>query len=459
MLIHGFLYDPTFVNTATIFDPIFKVGGTCVLSQRALSYFVSPQEIEDPRTARATNLTTIMSGQPRLVIDQTLFATFLTDVSTTWTGSDRQALFAIIDQLCFAYSAHASTQQVELALSAWTQYLPNSFVYSTTTSSAMAYKSPSAETLTCPDYVSFTFVASTTTQYELRIWLSNSLFITSYPLSTIRSVIPPLPLSELYTVNLNTTANIYQTALQSAGEGQQDLQNALQSGLYTGYASHLVTFMDGNGNTAPVQFNLLYNGATPGSIAIRTAIRTLLNNSGVGTSTGWRALAPSLFVTELFYLVPLWDHTTSLILNTIYPNIVALQSAITDVTTVFSDIPSGYITANVNIMTVPYDNLTVLAIPDTENDNARVSLAFEHPTYQDVPTTDAAFSTMTTLTQQFATLLIDALSVAYGNASTNTGLVTYTPPNDNRTYVTFNVGDVAYYVITKTSYLARLNPS
>ena len=98
--------------------------------------------------------------------------------------------------------------------------------------------------------------------------------------------------------------------------------------------------------------------------------------------------------------------------------------------------------------------MTILAVPDTGNDPTRMVLANEHPTYRDVATTDMAFVSMTTATQQFATLLGAALSVASGNTLLNPLLSMYTPPSDNRTYVTFSVLDVEYYVMTKTSYLA-----
>lgn len=453
MLIHAFLYDPTFVNSGTVFDPVFKTGGLGVLSQHGLSYFVNAQEVVDPRPVRANNLNVIMTGRPRLVIDQAHFPALLADMSTKWNAADQAALFAIIDQLCFAYDQNATRNQVELGLAPWPQYLANSYVYSTTRTTATAYLIGSQAPLTCPNYISFIFVSNLGDQYELRVWLSNALFMQDYPLSMVREVIPPLPLAELYSATINSTANVFQTALEAAGESQQRLEAAIQSGLYTGYVPYLVPFIDGNGNTVRVQFNILYNGAVPGAIAIRTAIRNLLISSGVGTTAGWQALAPSLFITALFYLLPLWDQTTSLINSVIYPNIAQVQKAIDNAVGVMYDIPAGYVTANLALMTAIYDNLTVMGIPDPVNGPTRISLLAEHPTYQDVATTSVNFTTMATLTKQFVVLLNDALAVASGAMSANQGLITYRPPNDNRTYVTFSVGSVEYYVMTKTTYL------
>ena len=457
MIIHAFLYDQDFLNTASLLDPIFKTGGVCVPSQHALSYFVNPEEIVDPRGGRSGSLNATFLNKARLILDPNLYASVLTDINNLWTLTEKQNLFAIIDQLCFAYAANATTAEVELGLAPWSQYLANSFVLSTTHSSATVYEVlGNTATIVCPDYVTFTFVITNGTQYQFRLWLNNALFMADYPLSTIRQVIPPLPPAELYTVNVLQTASVFAVALQAAGESQTIIQPALQSGLYTGYQAVLVPFMDARGDTVQVQFNLLYNGAVPGAIAVRTAIREYLLGSGVGTSNGWKALAPSLFITQLFYLLPLWDNTTSLIVANIYPNITPTQKAITDANTILFDLPTGFVTANLDIMSVTYDNLTVMAVPDTENSTSRVSLLGEHPTYQDVPTTSINYESMTPTTQQFAALMNAALAVAAGVPNTNAALTAYTPPSDTRHYITFSAGDVEYWVITQASYLTLL---
>lgn len=459
MIIHTFLYDSSFLNTSSILDPVLKTGGVCVLSSQALSYFVTPQELVDERPSRATNLNTTMPGKARLIVDQEQFASFLTDTVNTWTSTERDNLFAIIDQLCFSYNVNATHDQIELALSVWPQYLASSYVYSNTKTSANVYGS-STISITCPDYVSFTFVTSNGTNYQLRVWLNNTIFFNNYPLSKIRVIVPPLPLSTLYTSSIvNSTDNIFTTIQSSATTNQQTLQSYIQSGQYSNYITYNVTFVDGNNDAVQVLFNILYNGTVPSAIAIRTAIRTFILGSGVGTLSGWQSIAPSLFVTELFYLLPLWDQITTLVNTTIYPNITPVQKAISNADTILYDQTAGFISANLDIITSFYNNQTVLAIPDPGNDPTRLSLAVEHPTYRDLPTNDINFITLVPKTQQFATLLGAALVVASGLTSTNTALSTYTPPNDNRSYVTFSVGDVQYYVMMKTSYLALINAS
>lgn len=457
-MIHTFLYDQSFLNTASVLDPILKTGGICVLSSQSLSYFVSPLEFPDERPVRANNLNTTMPGRPRLIADNTEYPSFFSDTVNLWTATERENLFAIIDQLCFAFNKNATSDQVELALSAWPQYVPSTYVYSNTHTAALVYNNIVPPAITCPDYVTFSFIIANGTEYQIRVWLNNALFYADYPLSTIRAVIPPLPLTDLYTLSITSSvANVFATAKAAATTNQQMLQGYIQSGQYSGYVAYNVTFVDGSGDSTQVQFNLLYNGCIPGAIAIRTAIREFLLNSGVGTEAGWRAIAPSLFVTELFYLLPMFDQTTNLINSIIYPNITPIQKTLSDAALVLFDIPSGFITSNLDIIATFYDNLTVLAVPDPGNDPLRLSLAAEHPTYQDVATTSLSFATMTSLTQQFSALLGAALSVAVGNASTNNALSPYTPPNDTRNYITFSVGDVEYYVMTKTSYLALVH--
>lgn len=465
-IVHGFLYDSAFLNVGSGIDPVRKNGGMCVLSSQALSYFVNPQEFTDPRTARATNLNALFSTKSRLIVDQSEFSSFLSDTQTIWTTTERDNLFAIIDQLCFAYNSSATSAQIELALATWPQYLTSSFVYSTTHTVSTVYDTTPATAITCPDYVTFFFVIANGTQYQLRIWLNNALFYADYPLSTISVVVPPLPLSELYTLSITSaTDNVFNTARISSSTSQQSLQSYIQSGQYSGYYAQNVVFVDGSGNSAAVEFNLLYNGCVPGAIAVRTAIRNLIiatiagtdTVAGVGTLAGWKALIPSMFVTEVFYLVPMWDATTSLINVIIYPNIVSIAKVFTDIEKALYDLQVGYITANLDIMTAYYNSMTVLAVPDAANDPTRLSLIGEHSTYQDVATTNPAFASMTISTQQFSSLLGSALSAAFGNAVVNSLLSTYTPPNDTRSYITFTVADVIYYVMTKASYLSLVN--
>lgn len=454
-LIHTFLYDADFINTASITDPVLKAGGVCVLSPRGLSYFVNPQEITDPRTSRSASLNTTLTKQPQLVVDQTEFPQFLTDVQNTWSLTERENLFAIIDQLLFAYNANATPATIELALTAYPQYLPNSYVLSNTVTATTNYGTTTPANITVPDYVTFTFVIANGTQYEFQIWANNTVFLTNYPLSTVAVVVPPLSFEQLYSTNLvSGIASIFTTAAQTSALSQQTLQSYIQSGEYSGFVAQNVTFVDANNDSVQVQFNLLYNGAVPGAIAIRTAIRNLLVNSGTGTSAGWQARAPSLFVTQLWYLLPLWENKTSQVASFVYPNIVPLSVLNNDATKILYDVSSGFVTSNIDVLTAYYNNLTLAAVPDSENAPTRLSLAAEHPTYQDVAPTDVNFNYMAQTTQQFASLLGAALSAAAGNVTTNVNLTTYTPSGDNRTYITFSVNDVEYYVITQASYLA-----
>lgn len=466
MMIYAFLYDSAFLNNTSAIDSVRKTGGIGVLSSTALSYFVTPQEFVDPRPHRASNLNLPFSTKAHLILDQAQYATVLSQIQSTWTLTEQENLFAIIDQLFFAYAVNASIPSVELSLAQWPQFLANSLVISTTNSTAPVYDTTPGATIICPDCVTFTFVTANSTQYEFQIWLNNTLFTTQYPLSTIAVVVPPVPLAELYTLNVTTsTDNILSTALVSSATNQQTLQSYIQSAQYSGYVAQTVLFYDANGNTAAVEFNLLYNGAAPGSIAIRTAIRNLIEAAIAGTSQiapignliGWQALLPSLFVTEVFYLLPMWDVTTSLVNSIIYPNITSIQQALTDAELALYDVSAGFITSNLSLLSVFYNDMTVLAIPDAGNNPNRFALLAEHPTYQNVATTNPAFATMTTETKQFAAFLGAALSYAAGNTNTNIALSTYTPPNDTRMYITFTVSDVVYYVMTKTVYLDLVN--
>lgn len=457
-IIHTFFYDPNFVNNSSIIDPVLKTGGVCFPSPKGLSYFVTPQEFTDQRLSRGVSLNVPLTSIPKLIVDQSEFPQFLTDISTIWSVTEKANFFSIVDQLLFAYNANATAAQVELDLAQWSQYVANSFVLSNTKTQATVYITPN-QTITVPDFITFSFKIANGTQYEIRVWANNSVFLEQYPLSTIAVVVPPLPLAQLYTLDLvSGIGNIFQTALATSTLSQQTLQNYIQSGEYSGFVAQDVTFIDANSNTTIVQFNILYNGAVPGVIEIRTAIRALIAGSGVGTQAGWQLRAPSLYVTQLWYLIPLWENKTSQVASYVYPNIVSIQQLINDAIRTLYDQTSGFVTANLDVVTSFYDNLTIAAVPDPGNSPTRMSLAAEHPTYQDVTSTNPNFNYMTAITKSFATLLAAALSVASGNVNTNSSLTPYTATGDNRTYISFSAGDVEYYVITEASYTALVTP-
>lgn len=453
MIIHGFLYDPAFVNQGSLLQSVLKTGGICVPSPLSLSYFVVPEEIVDPRTTRANNLNLTFTTKSRLILDQSQYPSVISDVQAIWTTTEQDNLFAIIDQLCFAYNSNNSPAQIALSLSTWPQYVPNSYVLSTTVTTTTAYVALGPTAIICPDYVTFTFAIGNGTQYQFRIWLNNTLFLAGYPLSTVSLVVPPLPVAQLYTLAIvNGVGGIITTADASSQTSQSALQTAIASGEYTGYLAQNVVFVDTQGNIANLQFNILYKGALPGVIAVRTAIRTFLLNSGVGTPAGWQSKAPALFVTQLFYLLPMWENSTALISSVVYPNVISVTKAQSDATTALFDIQAPFVTANLCLLSAFYNNLTVLGVPDPGNASTRLLLSAEHPTYQDVATTAPAFNYMTPITQAFATLLNQALSVAAGNPSTNVALAAYTPAGDRRSYVAFNAGDVQYYLMTQLTY-------
>lgn len=454
-IIQGFLYDFDFVNNTSITSPVLEPGSIGVLSLYGISYFANPQEIIDPRTSRGTNLNATFNHPARVIIDETIFPSFISDMSAVWDLADRQNLFALLDYLFFAYNSNNTPLEIEQYLGEnIPQYIANSYVLSNSISTATIYTSTPTVEISVPNYITFEYKTISGSQYTLKIFADCNTFTSQYPYSTIAVVVPPLPIQELYTLDIvNGNANIFSTSTTVSTLSQQTLQTYIQSGKYSSYISQNIAIFDTNGNSTTVQFNLLYNGNTPSPLAVRTAILNLVVNSGVGTSAGWKARMPSLFVSELFRLIPLWEYITNQISSNIYRNIIPYTILTQDATTILFDIPSNFILVNSNVMMSYYDNIFLVAVPDTQNTSTRLNLINEHPTYQAVAPTNPAFNYQAQLTQEFSSLLASALSYAAGNPNNNAKLSLFTATGDTRTYVTFSVGDVEYYVITQASYM------
>lgn len=448
-MIHLFFKDNVFLNRFQSVAPLINTGSLGVLSALAESYFSTPMQLIDNRTTRQGTAATFHTV-PYLVVDKDQFAQFVTEISGTWTDGERKQLFDLAESVLLTIpNANDAT------LRAHSIYVPGSVNVSNHSGTSFAYiDANTSVSITSVAWVSFSVNISAGTTYDIQIWLDNATFESSYPISKVVAVVPPLPIVDLYNLDIvEATDNVFTTALKSSMINMDVLDNVMPKSEYSGYVAQDVKFVDPSHNYKTVQFNILYKGKVPGILAVRAAIRSLLLTSGIGSRDTWAAKCPELFIAAAYYLIPMWDKHTDLIDRIIYPSMVSVASIESSAKAVMYDEATSLVTTNLCTFVSSYNTMVVAAVPGDTNPTGRVLLTSEHPTYQYYSSTDPGFTFMADTTKQFAILLAKALSAAAGNMIDEE--LSISVLND-RNFITFTVSDVEYLVITKASYLTLL---
>ena len=448
-MLYFFLRDSIFTNKTQLVKPTFNPGGLCTMSQQSLSYMTQPITITDDRlpTARvgqASNFGTV----PTLVFDQNQASQFYTEFTSVWTDADKQSLFAILDAIFF--SSPSANDAVLSSNTTYKIYQQGSLLTSTTTSTGTAYTTGANTSITAPTSTSFTVHIANGNIYTITVYVDDATFIRQYPLSTIVAVIPPLSPSDLYNSNIvETTDNIFNTALKSTSEQQAILSPIISTSEYSGMTYQDVRFVDNNNNYTVVQFNILYKGAVPGILAIRQAISNYLVNSGVGTQVGWASKCPELFTTAQFFIIPIWNNTVKLPDQVIYPGVVSSSKLLSIVSSILYDETLSNITTNMDIATTSWNDLFLAIVPGPNNPTNINTFHSQHPTYMPISSNSPNFVYMAPATRIFSSLLSKALVAASGGSidiSLSTTIL------GNRTFISFTIGNIEYDVLTTTSY-------
>jgi hypothetical protein len=477
--IHFFVNDLSFINNTNPVSDLLQADGIGIISQTLVANYVQPKKIRDPRSSRSTGMNAQLGNTLSVITDgASSVSTFVTDYSTLWSLNDQLGLFNMIDQLCFTYNPSNTTQLIDNTLtsnpSKFPNYVAGSLRFSTSHSTANVYLGSSPDSIIVPDTVEFTLNVTDLSngvakQYDVVLWMNGTLFDSEYPVSTITAVIPPLNFPDLLNKPITTLAdNALAIAKESAQVNLSDLtapigpnttETPITEGV-SGYVAYNAKFVDTAGNFIFMPFNILYKGHIPGTLAIRQAIRNILLTSGTGTQAQWQARIPELFINAVFYLIPMWDNTTTIPNSTIFPDIIPIFSSLINKTEIiFYDVSPTFVEPNIQATSSVYDGILLTAIPDQANATNRLSLLAEHPTYQALASTDPNFQYMAALTKQYAIQLANALPVAAGDVTNNSfAVVSINQPSDpiQRNFLTWTVGDVEYYLCTKETFLNLL---
>ena len=465
-LIYCFMYDKAFANNIALQSPSSEeIGNLCIPSNLTNSYFKNPCELKDSRDIRPWIDPDSINKKVRasLLLDKEVFSEFVNKFIVL-PKSDRDSVFHIIDTLTILNKTNRNEKQLETLLisdSNATVYKPKSLTVSKKRTDGKIYSDIEAipTLVTFPNWVQFTVSVAgkiDPIEHTIKIWFNDSSFIKEYPLSHITEIISYLDYNEILLNAL--TGQGYNSFLVSANAADvisskvsPALKLSPQSGLYNQHT----TLYDSSGNTYPYKFGILYKGTVPDLLDIRTAIRNKLLTSSTGTESSWKKRIPELFITNQFYIIPMWDVTTELPNLIIYPSVGKLSDMIKATKIVMPFMSSKYVNDNVETMSVIYDTIITTVIAHVENINHK-NIISVHPTYQTYTAAEPGFADMSEHTKVFVNKLNEAMAVAAGKVNS---LKYLSIEEDGAKYISFVVDDTEYYIMTKASYISRMDDS
>lgn len=280
---------------------------------------------------------------------------------------------------------------------------------------------------------------------ELTAWFGRAPFRNDYPLFTVLSVVPPLPLETL--LDPSHLSDPFDSAILS----RSTANNILVPGLTTDDQSGMQTFTTlhvFDNQSRYLTFNIMYRGRELNFIEARQVIINLLIDSGLGSLPVWKSRFPELFVVNQYYLIPLYDDITQLTNTDIHPSITDYINLKTKVDIVTSEL---VLNSTLEMMTVAYDKYIIGVVGLAHNDGT--SLREAHSTYRDFSTTDPGFNEMNTIDRGWSIHLNQAFAIAAGETNnTIYGELT----EGGRNFISVMTNKNAYHVITKASYLEAL---
>lgn len=457
-----FVTDPAFLNQKNPVHQFLNTSDVAQLTRKALSFFSSTYVGTDTRTPSTRAVNWAASTNPSIVVDDTVSADFVTAINSASSGV-RNAFFALLDRICFYVRPTDTQDSLNKVLIndavIKTIYTAGTLQFGTTTSSGTVYLADgTTATITCPQtmYAEVSILVGSVAQaFGITFWISNSAFVSGYPVSDPVAVVPPMSYTDLLNAPLNNTSANPFTVAGSASTLNYDLmKDQLNAVTASGYTSYTVTAYDTAGNTQAVPFNILYRGREPSSLQITDAIKEAILASGIGTADLWKARIPELFILSRFYLVPIWDNTVSKPDQVMYASILNTVSVETKIRKIFSSGTYLNQVPLVDTLVAPYNRMPVVSVPDTSNPSDSKTLRQMYPDFQCYGASDPNFAYMSSGTQQFSKDLTACLAAASGNATPGTNIRLMTA--SGLSFYVFSEGNVEFLVMTPHSYTLAL---
>lgn len=451
-----FLVDPAFVDQSKAINHVFNdVNGTVgSLTPKAMSFFNTPSIYKDKRDASTRQVNWTSETNPSIVVDGDIFTSFVSAINNA-DSSISTGIFRLIDKLMFDYTANGNQASIELSLVGDTDiaavYVPGSFQISSSIKTAVIYNSTGVTTnVSVPAFCRFALTiptGQTTATFVITLYTSVDAWILGYDKSTIVEVTQPLGYDKIYTSSLTSAVdNIFNISKATANIAFSENRLVLGNVTVSGMTQYNGIIIDSAGNTASVPFNILFKGREPTSQEIRAAIRAEITASGVGDEAGWKLRMPGIYVTGRFYVVPLWDQFYTKPNQLLYPSIIDYNVIKNRANRIMDTVGDGDVTQYMDILSVYYNKMTVVAVPDISGVLDVAKLHTVVPDYQSYAPTESNYAYMTDRTKDFANQLNTILAI--DESVVPPGI--YAPITENNlTFYSFVVERFEICVITK----------
>lgn len=450
--VYGFITDDAMhLNSSIIVDLIQSYDqGYGVLRGECANYFVNKGTLVDGRIDR---LSVIDSFPPRgniaVVFDQNKCDI---ELIKKFTSQDIEKLFNIIERITYQGTFQDSNVETLLTTDeAYEGYEAGSFRNNPIGNVIKITNTNRDErTFLIHNWIEFTFVDNNADSVSFHLWLSREAFSHEYPFTTITKVIPPYN-PQLLLDPATLLSSTGSTILSNSSNyifAQTDVETAArdQNGIFT----YTTTYKASSTTKLQLNFALAYCGPkVPSSLACRQAISEyFLSEVGVSESA-LLELFPEIGVQSRFILVPLWDLSTNLTYESIYPSILKYSAYKTRADAIFSGVTADFRYSHLETLTNAQNKMILMSMPDGNNDASKLSLLDMYPTYQDYSTQGVGWKYLSAEAQEFAGKLIRCLAVATGNsASTEFSTII----DGEFTYYTFLTSTAEFYLMTQESY-------
>lgn len=466
-IIDGFVIDRSFTDQSNLFNDILTDadGTVASLNQKSLSYFNQVSVFQDKRLPENRVVNWPAQFAPAFVFDDQIYSLFVNTVNTQ-TELVANSIFKMVDFLLFNYDSGVSAQNREDYLLNDSDisdiYVPGSMSLSTTLVPGTIYRTGAAdETVDVPAYVKFSLTLPsgvTTKTFVITIYASNAAWLVGYNVSTIVKVVPPLPYSQLYNQSLTSAVdNIFSTASLSSNLNYSETESTIGNVQISGITPYPAVLTDSADNTVSVPFNILYKGRKPTLTEIRTAIKSDLLSSGVGTEAGWEARIPGIFVAGRFYIIPYWDMYYTKSDQVVFPSVLDYAKLGENANLIMESSGFGDITEHMSILPVYYNLMTVASVPDLTGAVDIQKITDIIPDYQSFSPQAENFAYMNPPTRSFSQQLNLILSIDSGTQPPST---IYPQITENLlTFYSFVVEKYEICVITKLNYITIMESS
>jgi len=212
-------------------------------------------------------------------------------------------------------------------------------------------------------------------------------------------------------------------------------------------------------HTVPTDWTVLIYGPSGDNIdSIKDALMAFILANSTHTRPQWIPLLPDIFKRTEFIIVPLEDQYAipNLQQSTgIYSPQVKLSTAVAKMKLFASQYPDSHIDSNLTTMGHPYRSLALLVIGSPDNRLAKYLLSDYFPDFISVASSSIDFNRMSQVTQDWAVILENLISVAESMGDFTTIPVGMQKIHrDGILYLAKSYMNVNYLVVAKASLIA-----